>query len=358
MENFDEDELKLLDFIKHIRSILSKANRNFSSKYNTELSFTNILHYCALMILNKYSFANIRSLFEINYGLELSKKTYITSKQKISVKDMQRLVDNLINYIYNDQNIMRIIATDGCYVDLNPYLKKDGFKCNKGNYYCCGLINTPYDISNEIPLNYYLSQGKNERAVLCEQLQYLREEDLLVMNRGYFSYDLLQILYKKNIRSLFRMDSDSIFIKKLNGETDKTFKIQLDKDDDLITIRFIRYSINNYDYYLLTTCDCLTKDQLIQIYWYRRGIETHFRYSKYYLSLNEIKSTTLSNVSIDILIHQFIFIISSYIQSINQKIIKKKFKINTSNHLIITINHILDKFFYNSNTLNNNQEIL
>jgi len=92
-------------------------------------------------------------------------------------------------------------------------------------------------------------------------------------------------------------------------------------------------------------------------YWKRWKIEIHFRYSKYNLSLKELKSKTENSIRQDIFIHHFIFIVSSHFQYMLQENIKKGYKINTSNQLDTTINNLLYLFLYNKATNKNIYEI-
>ena len=81
-----------------------------------------------------------------------------------------------------------------------------------------------------------------------------------------------------------------------------------------IKLRIIKYVINKKVYYLGTTIYNQNIEYFKNLYWKRWKVEINFRYSKYNLSMNNIKSKTKNSIIQDIYIHNFMFIISSYLQ--------------------------------------------
>jgi hypothetical protein len=76
------------------------------------------------------------------------------------------------------------------------------------------------------------------------------------------------------------------------------------------------------------------------------------------LSLNNLKAKTKNAIYQDILIHHFIFIISSYFQFLSQTDVNSKYKINTSNHLYLTVNEVLFLLLYKTSSNATINEIL
>jgi hypothetical protein len=299
----------------------------------------------SLVLGNKWSYDIVNSHLKINKILNVSKKSLIVAKNNIHNSIIEKLNNSLLNYVYLKQKF-RIIAVDGTYINVFKSLHKDGFKLSKNKAYCSVLINTLFDVVNEIPINYGLFKHKNENAALIDQLKYIHKNDVLIMDRKYFSFELLKILFQSKIRTIFRLKSNLKIVKKLI-KTNKRETIEyLDIDNELIEFRIVRYRINNKEYYLGTTFYDGDIDFLKYLYSKRWKIEIHFRQSKYNLSLQDINSTNENNLRRDILVHHFIFIVSSFIETILQASVKKNYKVSTSNMLHITINELLYLFLY------------
>ena len=85
--------------------------------------------------------------------------------------------------------------------------------------YCTVLISTLFDIEKDILVNYALLKHKSERKGLLNQLKYLRKNDTLVMDRGYFSYNLLYTLNENKINVVFRLKYNLIILSNLKNQT-------------------------------------------------------------------------------------------------------------------------------------------
>ena len=78
---------------------------------------------------------------------------------------------------------------------------------------CIGLISSLFDVNKNISINYRLC--KNERSGLIDQIKYLYEGDILLLDRGYYSKHLLSLLNKNKIDVIFRMKKNNILVKEL-----------------------------------------------------------------------------------------------------------------------------------------------
>ena len=56
-----------------------------------------------------------------------------------------------------------------------------------------------------MPINYCLFANNNEKYALLYQSKYLQQNNIVVFDRGYFSYELLFILMEHNIKVIFRV---------------------------------------------------------------------------------------------------------------------------------------------------------
>jgi len=94
-------------------------------------------------------------------------------------------------------------------------------------------------------------------------------------------------------------------------------------------------------YYLGTTLYDENISYFKILYWKRWKVETHFRHSKYCLSLRELKSKTINGIRQDICVHNFIFIINSFFKHSLQLEVDERYTINTASSLFMTINELL-----------------
>lgn len=90
------------------------------------------------------------------------------------------------------------------------------------------------------------------------------------------------------------------------------------------------------NYFLCTNLDeDYSIENFVNLYHGRWFVETHIRYSKYDLTLSEIKSKTLENLEQYKLVHNFILIFTGYIYMLLSKLNKKvNQKISYSNVIL------------------------
>jgi hypothetical protein len=348
-----------IDIIKTFKNklcnLLKKINNDVKCRNSKIIQFRDIIYYSSLIVGNNESYDVVNSKLKICNLLNVSKNTLVKQRNKLNYDCINQLNDGLLTHIY-DLGKKRIIGVDGTYINLLKSLNKYEFTISRNKNYCIALLSTLFDVEKEIPINYYLSKTRDERNSLIKQLKYVRPNDILIMDRGYFSKYLLTKLTMCNIKLIFRLRKNLKILKNLKNSTDYITNISYNKK--FIQFRLIKYVVNNKIYYLGTTIYNKSISYLKNLYWKRWKTEIHFKYSKYNLSLKELNSKTENTVRQDILINQFIFIISSYFQYVLQIDIKKNYKINTTNHLNITINQLLYLLFYKKSTINNINEII
>ena len=117
-------------------------------------------------------------------------------------------------------------------------------------------------------------------------------------------------------------------------------------DETKITRKIIKYTIQNKEYYLATNILTHRAEYYKDLYWNRWCIEVHFRESKYFLSLTNLKSTALIKIKQDIYVHQFIFIIAGYIKNNLRQYIDTCHKINSKLLIHSVVCYLLRKLLY------------
>lgn len=143
---------------------------------------------------------------------------YSQSRQKINPLVFESLSDTLVEEFYTDNELgvkllkgFRLLAVDGSTVNL-PFSKelsqKYGYARNQtGNTNVQARVSVLYDVENQLVIDANInSRSTYERAMALEHLPKCNSNDLVIFDRGYFSYDFLTAL--GDIPFLMRLKSD------------------------------------------------------------------------------------------------------------------------------------------------------
>lgn len=164
----------------------------------------------------------------------------------------------------------RIYAVDGSKINLPRQLLNDGYRTPSDNaHYPQGTLSCLYQLKTKIPVDFELVAHADERKLALRHLVSLCENDVVVYDRGYFSYGMLYEHRKLGIHSIFRIKTKASkavdnFI--ASSETDKVVQITPSKDVKMalrerypeancepITLRVVKYTVAGTTYILGTT---------------------------------------------------------------------------------------------------------
>jgi hypothetical protein len=321
--------------IKELQKILNTNIKNINNKIilrNRKINFKEILYGSIYKCINNSSYQDVSSKINLNFienniNNTISKTAFINKKNSISSDYFLNINNFILEYIFKNDKTPRIYAVDGSFINLFKIFNKHGFMYASSNEtYCQGIISCLYDINNKIPINYSLIKTRNEREAFKNQIKYLKKDDIVIFDRGYYSYDLVEKLEIIGVKYIFRLKNN----KK---------EVQYIKSKNIIDYSFINKKINNRiinyridksedEYYLLTNLS-YSIDELKELYWKRWKVEIHFKESKYNLSLNTINLKTENSLKQEIYIHNLIFLLYYYFKlDVDNPILKSKYKIN------------------------------
>lgn len=165
----------------------------------------------------------------------------------------------------------RVYATDGSKVNIPRELIEFGFKTyDERRHYPQGLLSCLYDVLSKTVYDFDFVPHMNERTCALEHLKILEPNDVVIFDRGYFSYLLLHEFHKKGVHAIFRLQEGSVnkqiedFIK--SSRTDEMINYVPSKKviSDLkkqgyflkpnpIPFRLIKHTINGETYLYGTT---------------------------------------------------------------------------------------------------------
>lgn len=288
-ENIISNELKMK---------FRKNKKDFTR--NRKLTFENMI----ILILQKW----VKSLqlrlneFSLNLWKKLDTITasaYVQAKNKISYKLFLHLnLEIIINLYYNIEeneawyetwNNFRLLATDGSQIRLpeGKELKEKYWTTKIKNpkwyqwEYCHWLLSVLYDPLNNLALDSILEKWNySERALAIQNILNLKdtinikEKDLLLYDRWYYSSFLFAVILAYNKEVLFRIkrktckEADELFekdciitskvvtikVKNKEKEYEEKYWIKLNKKlENNIKIRLVRVVLNTWEIEVLAT---------------------------------------------------------------------------------------------------------
>lgn len=330
----------LITFCKFFKSTVDDINIETSCKTKI-ITFKDILYCCLYMNGNSCSYSLANMNMDMNDIIDVSDTALKNKRNMISYIHFKHISDTLINFIYNNDDSPRIIGVDGTYIPLSIKLKEYGFKESARSTYCIGLVSSLFDVEKKLLINYGLYESHNERKALVDQAEYLKPGDILVMDRGYYSKNLLFIFDEKNIKVIFRMKSNSLMVRTIIAKGQSSMITSITINDKVIRFRIVTYKIGDTDYFLGTTILNHTVQYFKDIYWKRWCTETNFRESKYLLSLNNIQSKNVNKVKQDIYSHNILFILCSVFKNHTEQSLEENRFVNTKNLMFLITTNIL-----------------
>ena len=222
----------------------------------------------------------------------------------------------------------RIFGVDGSKINLPRELINYGYLApNNYQYYPKGLMSTLYHLSSGLIYDSMLSSDKNERVCLISHMDELKQGDVLVLDRGYFSYLVLTKAIEKKVHLICRMQhlgnmNNGVRKFILSKELDKIinyqatpaavceskkqgFNIKLEP----IKLRLIKYKIGDNIYICATTLLDQIKyplEDFPAVYHGRWGIEELYKISKLFIEVEDFHAKSERGVQQECYAHMLI----------------------------------------------------
>ncbi len=217
----------------------------------------------------------------------------------------------------------RVFAVDGSKINIPGELKKQGYKTPSDNAnYPQALLSCLYQLKSQIPYDFDLVSHGNERTVAISHLKVLKQNDVVVYDRGYFSYVMLHTHKTQKIQVVFRLQKKSykVIDDFMNGdETDLLVTILPSKPSgrDIalkhpgmkiipLKLRLVKYTYSGTTYTLGTTLSDPAEysiAELSDLYHARWGIEELYKVSKVLINVEEFHSKYERGVKQELFAH-------------------------------------------------------
>jgi len=220
-------------------------------------------------------------------------------------------------------NSGRIFAVDGTKINLPRQLLNCSYRTpSESSHYPQGLVSCLYELKSKIPIDFDLSSHRDERKMALNHLNASNKDDIVVYDRGYFSYLMLYTHYKKGIHAVFRLptnsfkiidefmestDTDRVVIIKLTVRCRNKIRKQHPEVEFIpLSLRLIKYVVGGVTYTIGTT---LIDDQQYNatefpdIYHSRWGIEELYKISKVLIDIEDFHGQTERGVKQELFAH-------------------------------------------------------
>ena len=200
----------------------------------------------------------------------------------------------------------RLFAVDGSKLNLPRPLTDSGYKTPNDNaHYPQGLLSCLYQLKSRIPYDFDLVNHGNERQCALAHLKTLRINDVVVYDRGYFSYAMLYYHLQAGVYPVFRLQQNTYKIIDAFRNSDlidqvitllpsKSAQREIKKQYPTLMftplkIRLVKYIIGDETHCIGTTLMNLhiKADDFKAVYHERWGIEELYKISKNMIEVDD-----------------------------------------------------------------------
>ncbi len=224
----------------------------------------------------------------------------------------------------------RLFAVDGTRINLPRQLLQNGYKLPISSaHYPCGLVSCLYQLRSKIPIDFGMNAETGERTQALAHLDKLTRQDIVIYDRGYFSYTMLYWHMKKGIHPVFRMPIQTYrvvadFMR--SSQTDELVEIVLGRekftkikkkdanvDVQRLKLRLVKYQINENTFTLGTTLfdkEIYPVDELAKLYHERWDIEELYKMSKVLIEVQDFHGQSERGVKQELYAHFVIITLS------------------------------------------------
>ena len=215
----------------------------------------------------------------------------------------------------------RLFAIDGSKIVLPKGLEKYGFKPErKQSHYPMGRLSCLYEVGTQLIHDISLNSHCDERKAAISHFSTLSTDDVVIYDRGYFSFNLLAV-HRQNKNDFVMRFSEKTGVRELEDFIQKnidkkssqsTVKIapvgantkrKLAKDfpseKQEFLVRLIKYTYDTKPYYLITSLvnkNDFPRKLFPDLYHSRWGVEETYKQLKVYLLRKEFHSACLRTV--------------------------------------------------------------
>ena len=261
----------------------------------------------------------------------IAPSSFCTARKKLDETAFKQINQRIIaTYAQQYQNNSyrwlghRIFAVDGSKVNLPRSLLSFGYKLPSDKaYHPQGLLSCLYQLKSQMPFDFDLVSHTNERFCAQRHLKVLEKNDVVVYDRGYFSYVMLHQHLKSKIHAVFRLQKSSFtvirdFFSSWQTDIITTIYPSSKTRSDItleypnleivpLQMRLIKYQIGDDTFCLGTTLvdenQYGNTQNFIDIYHARWGVEELYKVSKRIFIIEDFHAKSERGVKQEIFAH-------------------------------------------------------
>ncbi len=275
----------------------------------------------------------------------ISASSFCEARQKVPENIFKVLSKKILNHSPKD-NLWKghnVFAVDGSRVNLPRRLKDYDFPIYDADrrHYPQGLLSCLYNVLNKTVHDFDFVSHMNERTCAIEHLKSISSSDIVLFDRGYFSYLLLHSCIQSGVHPIFRLQLGTVNkqISTFNdsGKTDEiidyipstTVLHDLKKQGYILQkqplkMRLIKVFINGEPYIFGTTLldqERYKANDFSALYHERWMIEELYKISKNIMEIENFHSKTERGIRQEIYAHLLLINISRFCeQQANEKL--------------------------------------
>lgn len=291
-----------------------------------------------------------RMKFPLPQKKPVSAAAFSEARKKLDERIFKTLNHRIITACQNDNNAQylwfnhRLFAVDGAKLNLPRSLIDWNYKTPTDNaHYPQGLLSCLYQLKSRVPYDFDLVSHGNERQCALAHLKTLSENDVVVYDRGYFSYAMLYYHIQSGVHPIFRLqknlgeaidnfrNSDSVD-EIIHLLPSKNTQREIRKQHPSITItplniRLVKYTISGETYCIGTTLmdKGYTRDDLKAVYHARWGIEELYKVSKEMIDVDDFHGRSERTVKQEAFAHFVLITMSRLCSNESENILARLF---------------------------------
>jgi len=214
-------------------------------------------------------------------------------------------------------------AIDGSKLNLPRRLQHAGYPTpNSQAHYPQGLLSCLYQLRSKVPVDFELAAHHHERKLALQHLKVLGPGDVVVYDRGDYSYELLHEHWRRQIDVIFRMPYHSFklidqFMRSEQVEQTVAVTPRAEAVAQIrrrhpaargppLSLRLVKYYIGGKSYTLATTlhdAQRFSSRRLARVYHSRWGVEELYKTAKQHLSLKSFHGQSERHVKQELYAH-------------------------------------------------------
>ena len=267
------------------------------------------------------------------------------------------ILDTYASHLNNNEwHGHRMFAVDGSKVNLpRQLLKEDSYKLpSSTSYYPQGLVSSLYRLIPKLPIDFELSPSNDERQPAYCHLKHLKANDVVVYDRGYYSYPMLYYHLERNIHPIFRIQlhankiiDEFIASDQYDQVVDicvvKNTQSAIRKADPGIVIipiklRLLKYKAAGETYILGTTLldkEAYPLKDFPDVYHSRWGIEELYKISKHHIEVEDFHGHSERTVKQEIFAHFVLITMTRIFSNRAEQDLNPARKIRQSNEAVL-----------------------